>query len=149
MAPVLTQQYQLQNVGRGADPRSRSVHRSTPVPSNTPGGICDCGLCTQFVVLKGTRRILQGTENIYNVLLMNHSECMCVSVTYSGRTNPEGHLMLRDSGRTPKLLPLLPQSPHSQGQEWFGAGLRSLGMGQVTQSPIGSGFPFSRVKPGG
>ena len=57
------------------------MHRSTPLPSNTPHSIHECGLCIQSVVLKSPFRVLHSTENIYYILLMDHSECKCVSVS--------------------------------------------------------------------
>lgn len=123
-APVLTQQYQFQKVVEGADLRSTGMCPGALLFPATHQTALMNVVCASSLWFYRSHLEYFRAQKIFTMylLLMNHSECKCVS-NLLRKNKPEGPRMLRDTGRTPKVLPPPPPSPHSQGQERSGAEL--------------------------
>lgn len=117
-APVLTQQYQFQKVVEGADLRSAGIYPGALLFPATHQTALMNVVCASSLWFYRSHLEYFRAQKIFTtyLLLTNHSECKCVSDLLR-KNKPEGPRMLRDTGRTPKVLPSLPPKP---SQPWTG-----------------------------
>lgn len=147
-APILTQQYQLQKVVKGADLRSTGMcPGALPFPATHQTALMTVVCASSLWFYRSPLEYFRA-QKILTTYCSQAIVSASVRATCSGRTNQRVLEMLRDTGRTPKVLPSLPPpppSPHKHGREIWSRAV-APGNGKVNWSGSASRFPLSRVQ---